>query len=500
MKSKNFKFICSAIVFLIILAIIFTELTGIMIPKFFYDNDWATTNTYTGFYKMKKDTVDVLFLGSSHAASAFDTQELYDEEGIRSYNLACEEQNVLVSYYWLKEALKYQSPKAVILDSFLFFDYKTEEPLNSEEACTRKAIDFMKNDMVKLSAIKDITDIDKNQDILSYFMPNIRFHSRWEELSKDDFNYKKMEERNEMKGYSPLLESDGSKDFEAYSAEENATAKPMAAVMELYLKKIVELCREKNITLILVKTPTESFDMARHKTVQAFADAEGVPFIDYNEKDTYSTLDFDFAEDMNENEHANMEGARKLTDDIGKRLHDEYEISAVEDKQWSSTEKFHDEYKEDYKLHHEEDIYKYFEKLDNDRYSIFIAAKGNSGAAVTPKLITHFKKIGLNCSFARIKNPGYAAAVVGRERKEVLSTGLNAPAMITGVLPDGVTTYKVTSQVGSYSEYNAEVEINNDKCSTEDVGINITVYDNTFEKVIDKVCFDTSDSELKASR
>nr|MCR5527406.1 hypothetical protein [Lachnospiraceae bacterium] len=304
----------------------------------------------------------------------------------------------------------------------------------------------------------------------------------------------------EMKGYSPLLDSDGDKDFDPYSTDGNITAKPMVTVMEVYLKKIVELCSEKNISLILVKTPTKSFDVSRHKTVQDFADDNGIEFIDYNEKNTYKALGFDFNEDMNENEHANMSGAEKLTEDIGEKLIKNYGLEAVEDKQWESTRKFHDEYIEDYELHHEDDIYKYFEKLKNDRYSIFIAAKGNSGAAVTPKLITHFKKLGLNCSFARVRNPGYAASIVNGECQEVLSTGLNAPAEITGVLPDGVTTYTVLSQVGSYSNHEVKIEFDGDNYSTDDEGINITVYDNTFEKVIDKVSFNTTDSEFEVSR
>lgn len=65
---------------------------------------------------MQKDTVDVLFLGSSHGVTSFLPQELYNQYGITGYNLGCEQQGMVTSYYWLKEALRYQSPKAVVLD------------------------------------------------------------------------------------------------------------------------------------------------------------------------------------------------------------------------------------------------------------------------------------------------------------------------------------------------------------------------------------------------
>ncbi|MCR5526368.1 MAG: hypothetical protein K6F39_03180, partial [Lachnospiraceae bacterium] len=68
MKNVKVKYFCRAVVFLAVLVIILVEINRIFMPKFFYENDWATTNTYTGFYKMKKNSIDVLFLGSSHAA------------------------------------------------------------------------------------------------------------------------------------------------------------------------------------------------------------------------------------------------------------------------------------------------------------------------------------------------------------------------------------------------------------------------------------------------
>lgn len=91
----------------------------ILIPKCYYDDSWPTTSTYQGFYQMEKDSVDVLFLGSSCAAAGLNPQEFYDSYGIRSYNLGCEGQSLLTSYYWLEEALRFQSPKVVVLEVFL---------------------------------------------------------------------------------------------------------------------------------------------------------------------------------------------------------------------------------------------------------------------------------------------------------------------------------------------------------------------------------------------
>ncbi|MBQ4304600.1 MAG: hypothetical protein II774_08940, partial [Lachnospiraceae bacterium] len=68
---------------------------------------------YHDFYSMEENTVDVIFLGSSHCYSAFCPQYLYNEYGIRSYNLGSSQQCMTVAYYWLKEALQTQSPRVV---------------------------------------------------------------------------------------------------------------------------------------------------------------------------------------------------------------------------------------------------------------------------------------------------------------------------------------------------------------------------------------------------
>ena len=104
--GKHKKYAVKLAVFLILLAVSLGAVNRLLIPKYYYNSDWPTTSTYLDFYNLDKDSVDVLFLGSSHCAAAFSPVELYREYGIRSYNLGCEQQNLLVSYYWLNTNFK----------------------------------------------------------------------------------------------------------------------------------------------------------------------------------------------------------------------------------------------------------------------------------------------------------------------------------------------------------------------------------------------------------
>lgn len=123
------KLLIKAIIFVMLSSGTVLFLNQVLTPKYFYNNTWPTTSTYLGFYKMERNTVDVLFFGSSHAASSFSPQILYDRYGITSYNLGCEQQNLITSYYWLKEALRFQKPKAIVLDCYILF-HTTKEKLS----------------------------------------------------------------------------------------------------------------------------------------------------------------------------------------------------------------------------------------------------------------------------------------------------------------------------------------------------------------------------------
>lgn len=109
-----------------------------VVAKYMYDHMEPQTLTYEGFYNMKKDSVDVLILGTSQAASGINPQDLYDTRQIRAYNLASSAQQVWLSYYWLKEALKYQKPSAVIFEcNYLFED-------RNFKGAARKSLDYMR--------------------------------------------------------------------------------------------------------------------------------------------------------------------------------------------------------------------------------------------------------------------------------------------------------------------------------------------------------------------
>ena len=105
---NRLRYVIKAAAFLTVLCLCLGFFSVLLTPKYYQEDIYPTTSTFCEFYQLEKNSVDVLFLGSSHAVTAFDPCVLYENWGLTSYNLGSEQQSLLISYYWLKEALRYQ--------------------------------------------------------------------------------------------------------------------------------------------------------------------------------------------------------------------------------------------------------------------------------------------------------------------------------------------------------------------------------------------------------
>lgn len=498
----HYKYILRGILLACLTIVFLTMITRILIPKYYYNSTWPVTATYQGFYEMKKDTIDVIFLGSSHAAAAFNPQYLYNAYEISSYNLGCEQQNLLVSYYWLKEALRFQSPKVVILDIYMLFAYKPDEPLNSAESCIRKALDYMKWSPVKVDAIKDICQIDEKQSLISYYLPNIRFHNRWTKLSEDDFT-NDLGSHYELKGFSPLMTrsidivADRVKAYRPLDLNLSNEAGNTVDIMEDYLNRIIDLCNSREIKLILVKTPTSDANLARYNAARKIAEENNLAYYDFNEKSLYNAIRFNFSVDAADARHTSISGAIKVTDFLGNLLIKECDdIKKKKDVQWEETKDFYECLLKEYEIIYTTDIYTYLDLINDERYSIFISAKENALTPLNEQIVILMRKLGLTVNFEDNKCTSYLAIInngavyedVGYEKLEY-----------SGTIRNGITKFTLISS-GSQRENISSIILDEKDYSKNKRGLNIVVYDNVLKKIVDSVNFDTFTSDFIAIR
>lgn len=89
------------------------------------------TYRWAEFYALPKgDSLDVLFLGSSHAYRGFDPSLIDSLSGIQSFNLGSSGQTPLTSLHILRNAVLHQRPKQVVMELY-FYTFREEDQLNN---------------------------------------------------------------------------------------------------------------------------------------------------------------------------------------------------------------------------------------------------------------------------------------------------------------------------------------------------------------------------------
>ncbi len=288
MKKKLFR-IAGALVFIFLLIFFIITANIFMTPYWRYSNDpddAGESSRYENFYEMPDNTLDYLVIGPSNSYHSLEPMQVYAYSGITGFDLGGPSQPMYCSYYWLKEALKNQSPKIVFVDAGSFV---RENPSNER---ILKSILPMKPSLNKLQAIRDCCSYDDDLLYTALF-PLYQFHSRWEELSKKDI-VRKNGEPYLSKGATIRFVSMNEIDAEEVNlreekhvvVSEDGSASAVLDEMPLnensayWLGKIKELCDENGIELVPIKFPTKNWNSRWSAEVQGFLDEMGLELID----------------------------------------------------------------------------------------------------------------------------------------------------------------------------------------------------------------------------
>lgn len=374
MKQKIFAHI-RVIVFVILLGIVLMRVNKILEPvKTLQNNYYPNTSTYKGFYKMEPNSIDVLFFGSSVAVNAFIPQVIYDEYGITSYNLGSEQQSILLSYFWLKEALNYQNPKVVVIDTRFMRKLHYGYPCNTTEGLTRNCIDPMRLSSVKVEAIRDICKLDNQQNELSYYLLNIRFHDRWKSLKESDVD--KFAIIDKTKGYAPEY-GKGPDEYKTFDSVDLEVVAELDEIMLDYLDKMISLCNENNIQLVLVSLPGNEMNDGINNFYSRLAENDTVDYLNFCSTEQYSKIGAKLPEESVIG-HQNVWGAIKTSKYIGEILKDKYGLLAHEDYQYESSRDYWEGIVDNKKLKDTDDSLSYLKMLDSKNYDVFIVANGGA--------------------------------------------------------------------------------------------------------------------------
>ncbi len=283
-----------------------------------------------GIYCQPRQSIAVAALGTSHIHCGVNTGVLWEKFGIPAYDYSGAEQPLWMTYYYLKELYKYQAPEVILLDLYAPARFKEDYQYDwmGENVWGMR---FSLNKLKMLLVSVELHQLDR------YFPSFMIYHSRYDDLEEADFQNFFWNEKDQVafKGYTPYWNIRPQKKVDLKKIDE-IEPEGLTAKSEKYLRKIIQLTKEKGSKLILMVVPyieTES-DKQTYAQIRKIAIEQKIDFVDFNELD--SEIGLDYATDFNDESHLNYWGSCKFTEYLGNYLMEEVQMGEYEGEEYKS--------------------------------------------------------------------------------------------------------------------------------------------------------------------
>ena len=223
-----------------------------------------------GIRKESKNTIDVLVAGDSLTYSSVSPLVLWNQYGITSYVCGQPAQMLSETYETLKLAFETQKPRLVLFETNVLF--------------------------------RKLDKKNEKKDLMS-----------------------KLYVREDSKGFKLR---DGVRPYrEGAYMKKTEKKEKMPEQVEMYMEKILKLCQKHGAKLVLVSTPSpKNYNYQKHNTLQEFAEKKSLMYLDMNLITKGLKIDWK-TDTMDQGDHLNLSGARKVTEYLGKYLKKEFGLS-----------------------------------------------------------------------------------------------------------------------------------------------------------------------------
>ena len=298
---KHTKQMISVVAVLLVFALVFSLVTMLLQPKYM---EASEEGSFISQYYDEAGGHDVLFVGDCEVYANFSPMEMYRQQGITAYIRGTSQQLIWQSYYVLKETFRYEKPKVVIYNVNAM---RYSEPVKEE--FNRLTIDKMRWSLDKVGIIN--ASMTEEETFASYVFPLLRYHSRFDKLTKEDFTYLFKTEGHTFNGYQmhtsivPL---------ESVPAVRKQSSYRFGDICYDYLNKMRRLCEENGAELILIKAPSvyPHWYPEYDAQIESYALQHGLKF--YNFLDNVEEIGIDYKVDTYDaGLHLNLTGATKMS-------------------------------------------------------------------------------------------------------------------------------------------------------------------------------------------
>jgi len=347
-KKKTFFGLLRVFIFLILFTLCFNSVSKIFVPKGENNSSAWTSHTTKAYIGEKQNSIDVLLVGNSNLYRGFSPIACWTDYGVSSCDSGKPKQTPQGAFSILVDALRYQKPKVIVLETDLLFvthrKLNIKKILSPEKTLVEKGFrsDLAKIDndietklncyipkLVKTGYAKFLDRVESAFETeINYYFPLLKYHYRWDSLQIKDLSSIKGNWHFADKGFITSTARKPYKGGFKYMTVNAKTPLPLKADSLQYLNKIVELCKQKNIKLVLLSIPSaKSWSISKHTTIAEYAKANNLEFIDYN-VNKKNNIGFNWLKDTYDGGmHLNIYGAHKVTRFFGKYLKENFQLA-----------------------------------------------------------------------------------------------------------------------------------------------------------------------------
>lgn len=210
------------------------------------------------FYKKNTNSLDVIVFGDSHTYCGISSDIIEAKTGLKTYNYGLAGLNFSEIYFNILEALEYQNPKLIIIETYPFIGVGQEKKFLNEKGLLKRKYNFsLEGKRFGSIKLKEAKLSIPNYNILKTF--NIfKYHENWsdlKEVSKVLHRYTKSSE------FPPYKDSAKDVVFMSNQIANNFSKKKfndsiyLSEDHKILINKIINLSKEKEFELLFVTVP-----------------------------------------------------------------------------------------------------------------------------------------------------------------------------------------------------------------------------------------------------
>ena len=236
------------------------------------------------------DQLDYLVMGDSEGWASVQPMLIWRDYGYTGYNLSRAGQRLQDFYLQLQDTLEIQRPKVLLLETDIL--YKSVGMIGESEGYLTT--------------------------MLSQAIPFLRYHERWEDILPDMAGEWSAVGPNIFRGayFNTTVQAYTGGDYTQPTDE----VRTLPFTQRYFADKIVQLCRENDVQLILYSSPSPlCWSYPMHNGIEAYASEQGVEFVDLNLKLQELGIDWN-VDTLDQGDHVNFSGSQKVTAYLGQYL------------------------------------------------------------------------------------------------------------------------------------------------------------------------------------